>query len=282
MAGLVSCSGLNDLLLPESSGIIASSRTQSKTPMERQPSDYSAYGERIADIYDDWYESYDARAIDVLAELAGDGPALELGIGTGRIALPLQERGVMVRGIDASEKMIAQLQAKPGGYRIPVTLGNFADAPVDGRYPLIYVVFNTFFALLTQEEQVRCFQNVAKHLTPNGVFLLETFMPDMTRFQRDQNISLVAMDDGYLRIDVTQHDPVNQMVYSQHVAWTESGARFYPVRLRYAWPSELDLMAQIAGLRLSERWGDWDKQPFTAQSAKLISLYRLETASGDR
>ena len=247
--------------------------------MERQPTNYSEYGERIADIYDDWYESYDPAAIDVLAELARGGPALELGIGTGRIALPLQERGVMVRGIDASEKMVARLQAKPGGYRIPVTLGDFADAPVEERYPLIYIVFNTFFALLTQDEQVRCFQNVAKHLTPDGVFLLETFMPDMTRFRRNQNISLVAMDDGYLRIDVTKHDPVNQIVYSQHVAWTESGARFYPVRLRYAWPSELDLMARLAGLRLAERWGDWDKRPFDASSVKLISLYRPESAT---
>ncbi len=242
--------------------------------MDRLPEDYSDYGERIADIYDQWYQSYDPAAIDRLVELAQGGPALELGIGTGRIALPLQERGVMVVGVDASEKMLARLQAKPGGYRIPVTLGNFADVPVEGQYPLIYVVFNTFFALLTQEEQVRCFENVARHLAPEGVFLLETFMPDMTRFQRHQNISLIAMDDGYLRIDVTRHDPVRQMVYSQHVAWTETGTRFYPVRLRYAWPSELDLMARLAGLRLDQRWGDWDKRPFTAESSKLISLYR--------
>ena len=242
--------------------------------MDRQPTEYSEYGDRIAHIYDEWYESVNPAAIDVLAQLAQGGPALELGIGTGRVALPLLERGIMVRGIDASEKMLARLQAKPGGYRIPVTIGNFADVPVEGQYPLIYVVFNTFFALLTQEEQVRCFQNVAQHLIPGGVFLLETFMPDMTRFQRGQNISLVAMDDGYLRIDVTQHDPVNQWVYSQHVAWTESGARFYPVRLRYAWPSELDLMGRIAGLRLAQRWGDWDKRPFTAESTKLISIFQ--------
>jgi len=236
--------------------------------------DATTYGDTIAHIYDDWYESYDPAAIDTLAELAGNGPALELGIGTGRIALPLQDKGVMVHGIEASEKMVAQLQAKPGGYRIPVTIGNFAEVPVQGDYPLIYVVFNTFFALLTQEEQVQCFRNVAAHLTPDGAFVTETFMPDMTRFQRSQNISLVAMDDGYLRIDVTEHDPVLQHIYSQHVAWTESGARFYPVRLRYAWPSELDLMAQLAGLTLAERWGDWDKSPFTKDSGKLISVFR--------
>ncbi len=236
--------------------------------------DETTYGDAIAHIYDDWYESYDPTAIDALAELARGGPALELGIGTGRIALPLQDRGVMVHGIEASEKMVAKLQAKPGGYRIPVTIGNFAETPVQGEYPLIFVVFNTLFALLTQEEQVQCFRNVAKHLTPDGVFVTETFMPDLTRFQRGQNISLVAMDDGYLRIDVTKHDPVMQQVYSQHVAWTESGARFYPVRLRYIWPSEMDLMAQLAGLTLAERWGDWDKRPFTRDSTKLISLFR--------
>ena len=234
--------------------------------------DETTYGDAIAHIYDDWYESYDPAAIETLAELARGGPALELGIGTGRIALPLQDRGVMVHGIEASEKMVAKLQAKPGGYRIPVTIGNFADVPVQGEYPLIFVVFNTLFALLTQEEQVQCFRNVAEHLAPDGVFVTETFMPDMTRFQRGQNISLVAMDDGYLRIDVSRHDPVLQHIYSQHVAWTESGARFYPVRLRYIWPSELDLMAQLAGLKLVARWGDWSKSPFTKDSGKLISV----------
>jgi SAM-dependent methyltransferase len=233
----------------------------------------TTYGDRIAHIYDDWYESYNPAAIEALAELARGGPALELGVGTGRIALPLQDKGVMVHGIEVSEKMIARLQAKPGGYRIPVTVGDFGAVPVEGEFPLIYVVFNTLFALLTQEEQVRCFQNVAGHLTPEGVFVTETFMPDMRRFQRDQNINLVTMDDGYLRIDVTRHDPVQQLIYSQHVAWTESGARFYPVRLRYIWPSELDLMARLAGLKLVERWSDWDKSPFTSDSGKLISLF---------
>ncbi len=235
--------------------------------------DATTYGDAIAHIYDDWYESYDPAAIDALAELARGGPALELGIGTGRIALPLQNKGVMVHGIEASEKMAARLQAKPGGYRIPITLGDFGAVPVTGKFPLIYVVFNTLFALLTQEEQIQCFQNVARHLTPDGVFVTETFMPDMKRFQHDQNISLAAMDDGYLRIDVSKHDPVQQLIYSQHVAWTESGARFYPVRLRYIWPSELDLMARLAGLKLTQRWSDWNKSPFTRDSAKLISLF---------
>jgi len=234
----------------------------------------TTYGDRIADIYDQWYERYDPAAITALAELARGGIALELGIGTGRIALPLQDQGILVHGIDSSEKMVAQLQAKPGGYRIRVTIGNFGDVPVTGSYPLIYIVFNTLFALLTQEEQVQCFQNVARRLTPDGVFVTETFMPDMKRFQQNQTISLAAMDDGYLRIDVSRHDPVQQIIYSQHVAWTESGARFYPVRLRYIWPSELDLMARLAGLHLTERWSDWQKAPFTKNSSKLISLYR--------
>ena len=131
--------------------------------------DETTYGERIAHIYDQWYESYDPMAIEALADLALGGPALELGIGTGRIALPLQDKGVMVHGIEASEKMVARLQAKPGGYRIPVTVGNFAEVPVQGEYPLIFVVFNTIFALHTQEEQVQCFKNVAAHLAPVGL-----------------------------------------------------------------------------------------------------------------
>jgi SAM-dependent methyltransferase len=235
----------------------------------------TTYGDKIADIYDDWYENYQPAAIETLAALAQGGPALELGIGTGRIALPLQDKGIMVHGIEASEKMVARLQAKPGGYRIPITLGDFGTVPVTGHFPLIYVVFNTLFALRTQDEQLRCFKNVAAHLTPDGVFVTETFMPDMKRFQRDQSIHLVAMDDGYLRIDVTRHDPVQQTIYSQHVAWTESGARFYPVRLRYIWPSELNLMAQLAGLMLAERWGDWDKRPFDQNSSRLISVFKL-------
>jgi SAM-dependent methyltransferase len=231
------------------------------------------YGERIAGIYDDWYAGYDQAIITTLAELARGGRALELGIGTGRIALPLQRLGVEVHGVDASEAMVAKLRAKPGGESLPVTIGDFADVPVEGEYSLIYVLFNTFFALLTQEEQVRCFQNVARHLSPDGVFVIEAFVPDLMRFHGGQSVrtSQVGIDEVHL--DVSQHDPVSQQVTVQHVVLSEKGIRLYPVQLRYAWPAEFDLMAQLAGMRLKHRWGGWDGAAFTAASGRHVSVY---------
>jgi len=240
-----------------------------------QDYDESTYGDLIADVYDQWYPRNDdtAATVELLAELAGDGPALELAIGTGRVALPLAERGVEVHGIDASEAMIAKLRDKPGGDRLPVTLGTFSDVAVTGRFPLVYVVFNTFFALLTQQEQVRCFRNVAAHLTDAGVFVVEAFVPDLTRFTRQQcaNVSRVAVDE--IVLDVSHHDPPGQRIDSQHVVLGADGIRLLPVRLRYAWPSELDLMAQLAGLRLRDRWAGWRREPFSAASSVHVSVY---------
>lgn len=232
------------------------------------------YGERIAGVYDEWYTTYDPAAVTLLHELAQGGRALELGIGTGRIALPLQATGVEVHGVDASPAMVAKLRAKSGGDKLPVSLGNFADVPVDGRYALIYVLFNTFFALLSQDEQARCFQNVARHLSPSGVFAIEVFVPDLTRFTRRQNVSAVRIDLDAVRIDASLHDPLLQQVSSQHLVFSEQGVRMYPVTLRYAWPSELDLMARLAGLRLRQRWSTWEKAAFTADSGKHISVYK--------
>jgi len=237
--------------------------------------DPSTYGDRIADAYDDLYPPLADTdpMIVTLAELATGGPVLELGIGSGRVALPLAARGVPVHGIDASEAMLAHLRAKPGGDAIPVTLGDFAGVPIDGRYPLIFVVFNTFFGLLSQEEQVRCFAGVAAHLSDGGAFLLEAFVPDLTRFTRNQHLSASHVDAGAVRLDVSRHDPVQQRVISQHVHLTPNGIHLYPVQIRYAWPSELDLMARLAGLRLRDRWGGWQREPFTAASGMHVSVY---------
>ncbi len=194
-------------------------------------------------------------AVAFLVELAHAGPALELAIGTGRLALPLAERGVEVHGIDASEAMVARLRSKSGGERIPVTIGDFADVPIEGRYALVYVVFNTLFALQTQEAQIRCFRNVAACLADGGVFVVEAFVPDLSRFDRGR------------------HHPVEQRVESQHVLLSEQGIRFYPVQIRYAYPSELDLMARLAGLQLRARFGGWRREPFTAASAMHVSVY---------
>jgi len=235
----------------------------------------STYGDQIADVYDSWHAFAEdtPAAAALLAELAGHGPALELAIGTGRVALPLAGHGVEVHGVDASEAMIARLRAKPGGERIPVTVGDFADLGVEGRFRLVYVVFNTLFALLTQAEQVRCFRNVAAHLTVDGVFVVEAFVPDLTRFDRGQRTSLARIDLDEVMLDVSRHDPVTQTVDSQHVRLRADGIRMQPVRLRYAWPSELDLMAQLVGLRLRERWAGWRREPFTAASSGHVSVY---------
>jgi hypothetical protein len=209
----------------------------------------------------------------VLADLAKDGPALELAIGTGRIALPLAARGVEVHGIDASEKMVEQLRAKPGGDAVPVTIGDFADVAVDGRYRLVYIVFNTFFALLTQEDQVRCFANVAEHLTDDGAFVVEAFVPDVARFVRGQNVSATAVEVDRVTLDVATHDANEQRVRAMVVNIEGGRANAYPVQLRYAWPSELDLMARLAGLRLRERWSGWGRTPFTSSSGGHVSIY---------
>jgi SAM-dependent methyltransferase len=238
----------------------------------------STYGDRIADVYDTWHGEEDypfqtEESIELLAELAGSGPVLELAIGTGRLALPLAARGLEVHGVDASEAMVAKLREKPGGAALPVTLGDFADVPVDGAYRLIFVAFNTFFLLRSQDEQVRCFENVAAHLDGDGVFLIEVFVPDLTRFDRNQRVSAFKVEADRVVVNVDSHDPLEQTVASQHVQLTESGVRFFPVSIRYAFPAELDLMARLAGLELRERWADWRREPFGAGSTRHISVY---------
>jgi SAM-dependent methyltransferase len=237
--------------------------------------DYSheTYGERVAGVYDDWYTDYDPATIDLLAELAHGGKALELGIGTGRIALPLAAKGVEVQGIDAAASMIARLRAKPGGDRLTVTQGNFAEVPVDEKFSLVYIAFNTFYNLTTQEEQVQCFRNVAAHLEPGGCFVIEAFVPDLTRFNQNQVNWASKVNMDLVELDVGQHDPVTQRVYSQKVVITDGNVRLYPLQIRYCWPSEFDLMAQIAGLRLRERWTNWKREPFTYKSEHHISVY---------
>ncbi len=238
--------------------------------------DPALYGERIADIYDDLYPPAGEAMIARLEELARGGPALELAIGTGRVALPLAARGVPVHGIDASPAMVARLRAKSGGAGIPVTMGDFADAILGERYPLVYLVFNTLFCLLTQTDQLRCFQNAAAHLTEDGAFVLDLFVPELSRFTRGQNIQTNRVEADRVMMDVSMHDPVEQRVSSQQVILTEAGIRLLPVDVRYAWPSELDLMARLAGLRLRHRWGGWEREPFTAASTRHVSVYERD------
>jgi len=233
----------------------------------------STYGERIAEVYDERHPAFEEAAVRLLAELAAGGRALELGVGTGRVALPLAARGVEVHGIDASPAMVERLRAKPGGDRVRVTFGDFAEAEAEGEFALVYVVFNTFFALLTQEAQVRCFRNVAARLAPGGVFLIEAFVPNVARYTGGQATYAHEVTADRVILDVARHDPSRQYVAAQQIIITDGQVRLYPVQLRYAWPAELDLMARLAGLSLRERWGGWHRTPFTSESTHHVSVY---------
>jgi SAM-dependent methyltransferase len=237
-----------------------------------------SFGEDDAEHYDtepDVTQRRDTTAtVAFLEHLAGGGPALELAIGTGRVALPLAARGIRIDGVDFSPAMVARLRAKPGGDQIAVTMGNFADVPVQGSYRLIFVVFNTLFNLLTQDDQVRCFENVAAHLTDDGAFVVEAFVPTyLTRLRSDQYVDAEAIEVDRVWLDVGRHDPVTQRLEESHIVLSREGVRVYPIVTRYAWPSELDLMARIAGLRLKERWAGWNRESFTSASSMHVSVY---------
>jgi SAM-dependent methyltransferase len=244
-------------------------------PGDMKGYDATTYGDRIADIYDELYEGMldTESTVEFLADLAGKGPVLELAVGTGRVALPLAERGIEVHGIDSSESMVERLRAKEGADRVSVTMGDFAEVGVDGAFTLIFVVFNTLFALTSQEEQIRCFRNAAEHLETDGHFVVEVFVPDLARFDRGQRLSADRVEVDRVVLEASLHDPVGQRVVSQHVVIGESGNRMVPVHIRYAWPAELDLMARLAGLRLKERWGGWRREYFTADSVRHVSVY---------
>jgi SAM-dependent methyltransferase len=233
-----------------------------------------SFGEDTAKRYDNVERGDEVEAVAWLEQMAKGGPALELAIGTGRIALPLAARGIRVDGIDLSTAMVAQLSTKPGGADIDVTMGDFADVAVPGKYRLIYVVFNTLFNLLTQDEQVRCFENVADHLTDDGVFVVEAYVPAFLHRLRDnQYVEAEAIEVGEVKLDVLRHDMSTQIIEESHVSLSPAGVRMNPIVQRYAWPAELDLMARIAGLRLKERWAGWNRGPFTSDSDNLVSVY---------
>lgn len=243
--------------------------------------DYEArtYGDRIADVYDEFHgEQFDVEAtVSLLEELAAGRRVLELAIGTGRVALPLAARDVEVHGIDVSPRMVQKLRDKPGGADIPVTIGNFADVAVEGEFGLVYLVFNTLFALTSQDEQVRCFQNVAEHLRDDGLFVIEAFVPDLARFDRDQRLAVESLGIDEVRLEASRHDGATQRTHSVHVHITEQATKLYPVFMRYAYPAELDLMARLAGLELRQRWGGWRREPFTAASLGHVSVYAKST-----
>jgi SAM-dependent methyltransferase len=203
--------------------------------------------------------------VDVLAELAGHGPALELGIGTGRVALPLARRGVPVHGIDLSPDMVAQLRAKPGGDEIPVAIGDFATTRVDGAFTLAYVVFNTINNLTTQAAQVACFRNVAAHLAPGGSFLIEVGVP--------AGVPLRIFDLSETHVGVDEYDAATQRLVSHHFTLVDGRWERLSMPFRSVSPGELDLMAELAGLRLRDRWAGWKREPFTRDSTRHVSVW---------
>ena len=233
------------------------------------------YGKLNAADYD---ESEDPgttdQAVALLAELAAKGRILELAIGTGRVALPLAGRGLAIQGLDASPEMVAQLRRKPGGDAIPVTIGDMTDVPVEGTFDFIFLIFNTLFNLTSQSEQVRCFANVAGHLNDHGAFLVEAFVPDVARFRNGQILRTTHVDFASVTLEAAIHDPVAQVVEYQYIRMTRDGVSLTPLPMRYAWPAEIDLMARLAGLELEQRWGGWDRSPFTAKSEMHVSIFR--------
>lgn len=210
-------------------------------------------------------------AVDFLAGLAGDGAALELGIGTGRIALPLRQRGVRVAGIDLSPDMVAQLRKKPGAEDIEVTIGDSAWATVEGTFTLAYTVWNSIMNLTSQEAQVACFRNAARHLEPGGCFVIEVNMPDLQRLPRGEVFRPFHVGSTHLGFD--EYDVANQGLISHHYTLRDGTMKAASAPFRYVWPSELDLMAQLAGMRPRERWSDWRREPFTSESEKLVGVW---------
>lgn len=236
------------------------------------------YGEMWAPFYDEIFNVVEDYTIDTLEALAGPSRrALELAIGTGRVAIPLSQRGVEVTGVDISEEMVAKLRTKPGGEAIEVIFGDMAQVPVEGEFSLIYLPFNTLFALLSQERQVTCFRNVADHLIPGGRFALDCFVPDMTRYDRHHTrmaVSSISSNQAHA-YEMSIHHPLEQKVTSHMVRRLDDGSTVVlPVTVRYAWPAEIDLMAAMAGLELEHRWGWYDKRPFTEASNQHVSVYR--------
>ena len=234
------------------------------------------YGERIADVYDEWYswlpDGEEEAAF--LAEIAGDGPVLELGIGTGRVALPLAARGIEVHGIDASPAIVAQLRAKPGGDALPVAIGDMADVPVDRSFSLVFVVFNTFFMLTTGEAQARCFRNVAARLQAGGRFALHAFVPDQSLIDRGERVAVKDVGVDEVRLDATKFIPAEQRLDTTQIRITEHGIRLVHAKVRYTFPAELDAMAEAAGLTLEACYGGFGKEPFTDESAFRVAVYR--------
>ena len=234
------------------------------------------FGERVASQYDERLDAMSSPevvgpVVDLLAELAGDGDALEFGIGTGRIALPLAGRGIRVAGIDSSEAMLSRLRAKPGAHEIEAVAGDFATTRVPGEFSLVFLIFNTIFNLVTQDAQVACFENAAAHLQAGGRFVIETRVPPLQSLPPGQSVLPIRADaEGF---SFSSFDVATQRFHNQHFYVVDGRLESFPVEFRYAWPAELDLMARLAGMRLQDRWAGFGREPFTDMSRSHVSVY---------
>ncbi|WP_416902843.1 class I SAM-dependent DNA methyltransferase [Micromonospora echinospora] len=237
--------------------------------------DASEYGRHVADVYDETYAHLTADdAVDRLVTLAEDGPVCEFGVGTGRLALPLVRRGLSVAGVEGSPAMVAGLRAKPDGDRIEVAVGDFSAVRVPGEFALVLLAFNTIFALPDQAAQVACFRNAAAHLRPGGRFVVETWVPDPGAFRAGAALRPVRVAEDEVLLEAAVLHPAEQRMTTTKLRVTNSGIRLLPANHRYAWPAELDLMAELAGMRREHRWADWAARPFTDESRQHVSVYR--------
>ncbi|HEV3464851.1 MAG TPA: class I SAM-dependent methyltransferase [Actinomycetota bacterium] len=245
------------------------------------------FGKRIARSYEaKWPELFEPAAIDpvvgfladLVRELAGDGAALELGVGTGRIAIPLARRDIRVHGIDLSPDMVAELRTRPGAESVGVTIGDFATTRVDGRFTLVYLLRNTIMNLTSQDQQVACFQNAAAHLEPGGCFVIEVVVPALQRLPPGETVRPFAVTPAHLGFE--EFEVASQIAFSHHYWVVDGQVETLSAPFRYVWPSELDLMARIAGLRLRDRWSDWSRTPFTSDSAQHVSVWQKPAEPG--
>ncbi|MGN9809096.1 class I SAM-dependent DNA methyltransferase [Micromonospora sp. BQ11] len=237
--------------------------------------DPSAYGRHAADVYDEAYAHLDpTAAVERLASLADGGPVCEFGVGTGRLALPLVARGVPVSGIEGSPEMAEGLRAKPGGDAVELAVGDFAATRVPGEFTLVVLAFNTVFALPDQAAQVACFRNAAAHLRPGGRFVIEAWVPDPGAFRAGSALRPVRVTENEVLLEAALLHPAEQRMTTTKIRLTDTGVRLLPANHRYAWPAELDLMAELAGMRREHRWADWTGQPFTDDSRTHVSVYR--------
>ncbi len=232
----------------------------------------ATYGDRIADLYDEWHEGIGDtdQTVEFLAALADGGPVLELGVGTGRVALPLAARGIEVVGIEGSEAMAAKLKEKEGGEAVRVFVGDFADTAVEGTFRVIFAAFNTFL-LPTQEAQARCFENGARHLDPGGAVVVDALVPHQGA--QGDGVKVLGMGLDHVLLLASRYDPTSQQQEMQYILIREEGVRLVPMLTRLSSPSELDFMARVAGLRVRERWGGWRREPFVRSSMRHVSVY---------